>query len=131
MGTDCNICSNKCWGVENYHGSCCSIEDRNWIIGPHYDTSEFLSRLENKFGRKILYNEVFIDYEEGKNIFPNKSVWQDPKHYPCLRLNFESQTKSCIFYNNSIRACSIYEIRPTICQNYECEYLEEQTKLTS
>ncbi len=51
MGTNCNICSNKCYGVEGYHGSCCSIEERNYIIGPHHDTEEFIKNLSEKLGR--------------------------------------------------------------------------------
>ena len=130
MGTNCNICSNKCWGVDNYHGSCCSIENRDYIIGPHRDTEDFLSRLESKFCRKITYSEVFIDYEEGKNLFPEKTTWQNPNSYPCLRINFDSPNKSCIFYNNFIRSCSIYDIRPEVCEMYECDFLRDQTKLT-
>ena len=42
MGENCNICSNKCWGSPGYHGSCCSVEDRDYIIGPHHDTDEFI-----------------------------------------------------------------------------------------
>ena len=60
MGTNCNICSNKCYGIDGYHGSCCSIEDRNYIIGPHHDTEEFIKNLSEKLGREVEEDEVTI-----------------------------------------------------------------------
>jgi Fe-S-cluster containining protein len=127
MGENCNICSFKCYGVDNYHGSCCSIEDRDWIIGPHPDNKEFLKRLSEKFGREIKYQEVFIDYEEGKNLFPEKNVWQNESAYPALRVNLTNPKIYCIFYNETLRACSVYSIRPETCRNYECDYLKNNT----
>ena len=62
MGTNCNICSNKCYGVDGYHGSCCSIEERNYIIGPHHDTEEFIKNLSEKLGREVSEDEVFIKF---------------------------------------------------------------------
>jgi hypothetical protein len=60
MGENCNICSNKCWGSPGYHGSCCSVEDRDYIIGPHHDTDEFILNLSKKFGREIEKEEVHL-----------------------------------------------------------------------
>ena len=127
MGVDCNICSNKCFGVPGYHGSCCTIEDRDYIIGSHHDTQEFIDSLSNKFGREVSYNEVFVDYEEGKTLFPNKSTWQNPNSYPALRFDFYNPRFPCIFYNTKIKACSVYDIRPKTCREYECDYLKEHT----
>ena len=123
MGTDCNICSNKCYGMPGHHGSCCTLEDRDFIIGPHPDAEEFVTKLSDKLGREIEYREVFVDYEEGKTLFPNKSTWQNPGSYPALRVDFYNPRLPCIFYNTKVRACSMYDIRPTTCQEYECEYL--------
>jgi Fe-S-cluster containining protein len=123
MGTDCNICSNKCYGMPGHHGSCCTLEDRDFIIGPHPDAEEFIERLSDKLGREIDYREVFVDYEEGKSLFPNKSTWQNPGSYPAFRVDFYNPRLPCIFYNTKVRACSMYDIRPTTCQEYECEYL--------
>ena len=128
MGTDCNICSNKCMGFPGNHGGCCTVADRDFIIGPHKDTNDFLERLSEKFSREIFWKEVFIDYEEGKKLFPNKKIWSDPSSYPALRVNFSQTTLPCIFYNTTIRACSIYDVRPQTCKDYECSYLQEQTK---
>lgn len=127
MGADCNICSNKCFGVDGYHGSCCSIEDRNYIIGPHNDTEEFIKRLSNKLGREIQEEDIFINFDEGGKLFPNKSVWQNPESYPALRVDFYNPKLPCIFYNTKLKACSIYEIRPNTCVNFECDYLKNNT----
>jgi hypothetical protein len=123
MGANCNICSNKCFGISGYHGSCCSLEDRDYIIGPHPDSEEFIKNLSEKLGREIEHREVFVDYEEGKNLFPNKTTWQNPLSYPAFRVDFFNPKLPCIFYNTKIKACSIYDIRPKTCQEYECEYL--------
>lgn len=127
MGADCNICSNKCFGVDGYHGSCCSIEDRNYIIGPHNDTEEFIKRLSNKLGREIQEEDIFINFDEGSKLFPNKSVWQNPESYPALIVDFYNPKLPCIFYNTKLKACSIYEIRPNTCVNFECDYLKNNT----
>jgi len=124
MAANCNICSNTCYGITGHHGSCCSIEDRDYIIGPHHDDYEFIETLSKKLGRDIERKEIFIDYEEGKNLFPNKSSWQNEGSYPALRVDFYNPKLPCIFYNTKIKACSVYEIRPKTCRNYECEYLK-------
>ena len=125
MGTNCNICSEKCWGIEGYDGSCCTVEGRDWIIGPHYDVDEFMESLSTKFGRLIPKEDIFINYDEGKVLFPNKSSWQTPNSYPAFRVNLNDPRLPCIFYNTKIKACSIYEIRPKTCQDYKCDYLKE------
>ena len=127
MGTDCNICINNCYGITDYHGSCCSIENRDYIIGPHPDTEEFIKNLSSKLGREIYEEDVFIGYEEGKELFPNKTSWQNPNSYPAFRVDFFNPKLPCIFYNTKIRACSIYDIRPQTCREYECEYLTNNT----
>ena len=37
---------------------------------------------------KIEREEIFVDYEEGKNMFPNKSTWQNQSSYPAFRVDF-------------------------------------------
>jgi Fe-S-cluster containining protein len=120
MGANCNICSEKCFGLPGYHGSCCTIENRDYIIGPHYDTQEFVDNLSKKLSREINYNEVFVDYEEGKTLFPNKSTWQNPNSYPAFRVDFYNPRLPCIFYNTKIKSCTMYDIRPKTCREYEC-----------
>lgn len=125
MSKICDICSNKCWGNPGYHGSCCSIEERDFIIGPHLDSEEFLDRLNEKFGREFEFDEIFYSFETGKNIFQNKTTWQNPESYPALKINFSSIKKPCIFYNTHLKACSVYEIRPETCRSYMCDYLKD------
>ena len=128
MGTDCNICSNRCMGFPGSHGGCCTVAERDFIIGPHLDAYDFVDRLSNKLGREIMFKEVFITYEEGKSLFPNKSTWQDPKNFPALRLDFFNPKLPCIFYNPQVKSCMVYEIRPQTCSEFECNYLREQTE---
>ena len=127
MGTNCNICSNKCYGVEGYHGSCCSIEERNYIIGPHHDTEEFIKNLSEKLGREVNEDDVFIKFEEGSRMFPNKSAWQNPDSYPAFRVDFYNPKLPCIFYNTKLKFCTIYDVRPKTCRDYEREYLSNNS----
>lgn len=126
MGTHCDICSFKCWGREGYDGSCCHIEDRDFIIGPHDDSEQFLKRLSNKFDRKIEFQEVFYTFEEGSKLFPEKNSWQNPNSYPALKVDLEKTRKPCIFYNSTLKTCSVYEIRPNTCRTYHCEFLSQE-----
>lgn len=118
-----NICSEKCFGSEGYDGSCCSIETRNFIIGPHRDAEEFLQRLAVKLGRSIPKEEVFFSFEEGRNLFPDKSNWQRPESYPALRVEMSNQRHQCIFYNLTLKQCTVYDIRLQTCRDYRCDYL--------
>lgn len=121
------ICSTKCYGVDNHDGACCKIADRDFIIGPHSeeDIIGFLTRLSTKFDREIKREDVFIDYEEGKNLFPNKLNWQSPKNYPAFRIDTNNPNYPCIFYNETVKACMIHNIRPLVCFNYYCDYVRK------
>jgi Fe-S-cluster containining protein len=118
------ICSKKCCGINFFHGGCCSIDDRDYIIGPIKDFDIFLEKLTFKIGRKITKEEVFIEYEEGKKLFPNKPVWQNKENYPAFRVDLTDSRKYCKFYNKSLKNCSIYDIRPQTCISFVCEYLK-------
>lgn len=121
-----SICSTFCFGREGYHGSCCSVEERDFIIGPMPDSHDFLKRLVSHIGRSITWDQVFITYDEGKNLFPDKESWQDPANYPALRIDLNSKIKPCLFYNESMRFCSIHKIRPDACAEYFCDYLAKE-----
>lgn len=116
-------CQKNCFGVSNYHGSCCRLENRDYIIGPVHDPHEFLERLNKHYNQNFLYSDIFIDYEEGKQLFPQKSNWQKESAYPALRINLSTSDNSCIFYNNHLRMCSVYSIRPSICSSFLCDHL--------
>jgi Fe-S-cluster containining protein len=119
-------CSHDCFGIDNYHGSCCRLENRDFIIGPIHDTDDFLTRLQKHFNRPIAYKDVFIDYEEGSKLFPDKTTWQNREAFPALRIDLDSKDLHCIFYNNTMRACSVYNIRPTTCYRFVCDYLKNK-----
>ena len=128
MGADCNICSNKCLGFDNNHGGCCTVDERDFIIGPHSDTDRFIEDLSKKFGREIKKEDVFINYKEGSSLFPEKPTWQQFSNFPALRVDLDNPRKPCIFYNIHMRSCMVYDIRPKTCQEFECHYLIEQTR---
>ena len=107
MGNDCNICSNKCMGFTGNHGGCCTIADRDFIIGPHLDSETFINKISKKIGRKVSYKEIFVDFEEGKTLFQDKSMWQMEENYPAIRVDFFNYLFPCIFYNTKIRACMV------------------------
>lgn len=124
-----NCCSKNCFGIEGYHASCCSVENRNYIIGPIKDAPRFLSAIRKKFNDdSIQFQDVFMEFEEGR-VFSSQQVWQNPDNYPCLRVNPETRNKYCMFYNPFVKACSVYNIRPETCANYKCEHLREQLGL--
>jgi Fe-S-cluster containining protein len=118
-------------GFIGNHGGCCTIADRDFIIGPHHDTSDFLDRLSEKLGREILFKEVFLTYEEGKNLFPNKSTFQDKNNFPALKVDLSNPKLPCIFYNTHVRSCMIYDVRPETCSSFECNYLRDQTETSN
>ncbi len=126
MGNHCQICSFNCWGLKDNHASCCSIQERDFIIGPILDFQEFLDKLSNKLGRVVEFDEVFYSYETGSKTFPSRSVWQDSGNFPAFKVNFDHQNKYCINYNRTLRTCTVYDIRPETCQNYFCDFLERE-----
>lgn len=116
-------CSTDCFGISGYHGSCCRVENRDWIMGPVTDAPLYLKRIQETMPW-MTWEDLFIDYEEGSNLYPEKSVWQKRTNYPALRV---TQTGECIFYNSQSRSCGAYEQRSEICANFMCEHLQRTT----
>lgn len=114
-------CSTNCFGICGYHGSCCRIENRNWIIGPIHDTEEVLERLRKR-NPSIEWEDCFIAFEEGKELYPDKEVWQYSENYPAMR----PREGDCTFYNSTIRGCSIYSERPETCRTFICDHLAKE-----
>lgn len=127
---NCNICSNNCFGRTDYGGSCCTIEDRDFIVGPHSDSDSFIERLKLKIGLEIKKEDVFVEYEEGRAMFPEKSVWQRMESYPAMRVDTSHPRKPCIFFNTRFRYCTVYDIRPKTCIDYECDFLKNAKKIS-
>jgi len=124
MANICDICSTKCFGASGYDGGCCTLEGRDFIIGPHHDADEFVERLSNKLGRKVDKHDVFVEHEEGSQLLPNKPSWQQKTGYPAFRVDLTNNRLPCIFYNTTLKYCTVYDIRPNTCKNYECDYLK-------
>lgn len=77
-------CLKNCYGNAGQASGCCMLMHRDFIMGPVKDTEAFLMRLKARYGHKYSFDEVFIEYKEGKKLFPDKSCWQNPKKLSCL-----------------------------------------------
>lgn len=110
-------------GVEGNAGGCCTIGERDYIIGPVHDTKKVLEKLSELRGRNVPYDEVFIDFEEGSALFPERSFWQKKDCFPAIRLDMEDETLPCIFLAED-NLCSIHAIRSKTCSNYSCDHLK-------
>ena len=120
-----NHCQKKCMGFDGNHGGCCTIDNRDLILGPIPDSHETLARVQQQFpGIKVTWDDLFISYEEGHKLFPDKSTWQNPTAYPCMRVRPKDEMIPCVFYNMQLRCCQIYNSRSVICKNFKCDYLK-------
>jgi len=117
------LCSTSCGGVKDAHGECCNISGKNSIVGPVLDSEQVIERLQEKFPG-ISYSEVFLDFEEGRVLYPDKEVAQDPASYPAYRSTKEGR---CIFYKD--KGCSIQQEKSIRCKTYLCEYLKKKVGL--
>jgi Fe-S-cluster containining protein len=118
-----HTCTRNCYGVHGYAASCCKLENRNFIQGPVRDAEEFLAKLSERLGRAVAFDEVFVTFEEGSALFPDKPVWQDPRCYPAIRPTMNAELGyPCPFLTEG-HVCGVYEIRPRICQDYKCDRL--------
>ena len=118
-----DLCSKSCSGIEGAHGECCNTKNKNMIIGPVTDPNDVIERLQKKFPG-ITYADVFIDFEEGKTLYPEKSYAQDEHHYPAYRTADDGR---CIFYKN--KGCSIQQEKSIICKQSVCNYLRKITPI--
>ena len=117
-------CSRVCYGVKDQAGICCTIGERDWIIGPITDADRFLKDVSKKLGREFTFDEIFYSYEEGHKIFPERSTWQNPNNYPALRVVLDGKVFPCQFLSED-RKCTMQDIKPQICSDYLCDYLKE------
>jgi Fe-S-cluster containining protein len=122
-------CGQNCFGYRGHNGGCCTLDDRDWIIGPVRDPDAFLVELGRLLCREASREEVFIDFEEGRALFPERSEWQKPANYPALRVRPDVARIPCRFYESSTGACTVHDIRPAICRNYFCDHLKDVISL--
>ena len=118
-----HTCTRNCFGMEGYAASCCTLENRDWIQGPVPDAMTFVERLSVRFGREVPYSEVFVDYEEGRTLFPERSEWQVPTNYPALRPVMDAEERFPCQFLSEAGACTVYEDRPAMCRDYRCDHL--------
>jgi Fe-S-cluster containining protein len=117
-------CSSKCMGIEGNSGGCCTMGERDFIIGPIDDADAFVERLSLSTGKTVSRSDVFIEYAEGKDLFPFRANWQNESYYPALRVNMDSPRLPCNFYDESGGQCNVYDVRPNICRTYQCDHLK-------
>ena len=116
-------CSTTCSGIEGAHGECCNTKNKDLIVGPVPDAHEVIERLQARFPG-ITYEDAFMDFEEGRNLFPEKSHAQKEENYPAYRLNSDER---CVFYKD--KGCSIQQEKSFVCKQYVCEYLRKLSPL--
>jgi Fe-S-cluster containining protein len=117
-------CSQNCMGVRGNSGGCCTLDDRDFIMGPVRDADAFLTNLGRLLGREVSRGEAFIDFDEGRALFPERPCWQEPANYPALRVLPNLDWIPCRFFEPTTGACTVYDIRPGICRNYLCDHLK-------
>ncbi len=121
-----HTCLRNCMGNAGLAAGCCTVGPRDYIIGPIHDSAALLERLSIHYNRDVPYEEIFIDFEEGSAMFPERSQWQRPECFPALRLADNPDILPCIFLAED-NLCSIHEIRSTTCRSYRCEHLNTIT----
>jgi Fe-S-cluster containining protein len=117
-------CSHKCMGHAGNKGGCCTLDQRDFIIGPIRDADDFLARLSKHLGRPVARAEALIEYDEGAELFPELATWRDPANFPALRILADEPRKPCRYYDVSHGMCTIYPVRPETCGKYECAWLK-------
>jgi hypothetical protein len=121
-----NHCQKKCYGGEGQDGGGCKSHNGEWMIGPIPDHMEVLGRVRRQFkGIEIKWKDIFIDYNEGKYLFPDRPSWQKPENYPVMRIRLDIKDRPCVFYNDHIKCCQIYKSKSVTCSNYKCDYLKQ------
>lgn len=118
-------CSQNCMGVRGNSGGCCTLDDRDFIPGPVHDADAFLANLGRLLRREVSRGEAFIDFEEGRALFPDRPSWQQPANYPALRVRPDLEWIPCRFFEPTTGACTVYEIRPAMCRTYLCDHLKD------
>lgn len=119
-----HTCAHKCFGIRGYSASCCMLEQRNFIQGPVDDVAETLARLSARFGRTVTFDEVFVEFEEGASLFPDRPRWQQPESYPALRPVMNAERGYPCQFLTEAKTCGIYEDRPDMCRRYRCDHLK-------
>lgn len=117
-------CTKNCLGIEDNSAGCCTVGDRNYIIGKVHDAEAFLKRYRETIDEEATYEDIFIDHEEGKSLFPDRPIWQDAENFPAIRVLMENERHACRFLGED-NLCTVHEIRSQTCQNFTCTHVEK------
>ena len=119
-----HCCLRNCMGHSGWAAGCCTLADRDYIIGPIPDARALLDRLSALYGRTVAHREVFVDFEEGAALHPGRAMWQDPRNYPAIRTRADDPALPCIFLADD-NLCSIHAIRSVTCRNFQCAHVRD------
>ncbi len=117
-------CTRNCMGVENNAVGCCTLYDRDYIIGPIPDSNKLLERYRETVNPEATHEELFVDFEEGKTLFPERESWQTPKNFPAIRVDMESTSHRCQYLGDD-NLCTIHEIRSETCRKFSCGHVKD------
>jgi len=117
-------CTKNCLGIEGNSAGCCTLDKRNYIIGKVHDAKAFLKRYRETVDEKATYEDIFIEFEEGKALFPDRPIWQDPENFPAIRVSMENERHPCKFLGED-NLCTVHKIRSQTCQNFTCAHVQE------
>lgn len=124
-------CLEKCCGHDGLKSACCTLdpEDLEHVLGPVDEESikKILAHFK-QMHYSIVRSDVVIEYEEGvaigNRLFNGHPAFMSEKSYPMLRFQVNGPRFTCKFLNMTSGKCSIYKIRPEMCENYLCEYIK-------
>lgn len=117
-------CTKNCLGADGNSAGCCKMDQRDYIIGKVHDATEFLQRYRESVDKNATYEEVFIEFEEGKKLFPDRVIWQDPANFPAIRVLMDNERYPCRFLGDN-NLCTVHEIRSQTCRNYTCGHVND------
>lgn len=117
-------CTRNCLGVEDNAAGCCTVAERDYIIGPIPDAKEFLKRYNTTACSHATFDELFVSYKEGKRLFPDRETWQNPQNYPALRVDMTHDYHACNFLGED-NLCSVHEIRSQTCRSFTCKHVND------
>ncbi len=90
-------------------GTCCT-EGSPTLIG------EDLSL----FTRDVLKPEHIYTIREGETVYDNRTQQTAPAQHEAIKIREVPEKKTCIFYDEGGKKCTIYECRPQQCRRQQC-----------